>query len=94
MEKEKKKDKKTSEQLMMMIKKLHDQKNVLAERLLMLKRSEFFSPSFIDIKNKDKSSYDWEFLHYENVGILHVLTQKQDAEKKKEAYDFEGKYAL
>ena len=76
MEREKKKNQKTSEQMMMIIKKLHDQKNLLAERLLMLKRSELFSGSFIDIKTKDPGAYSREFLHYENVGILHVLTNK------------------
>jgi hypothetical protein len=94
MEKEKNKDKTTSEQLMMVIKKLQEQKNTLAERLLMLKRSEVFNGSFIDLTSHNRKNYKWEHLHYENVGILHVLTNKEEEKDNKPTYDFEGKYAL
>jgi len=93
MEREKNKDKTTSEQLMQVIQKLQEQKNTLAERLLMLKRSEILNSSFVNLTKGNRKNYKWEHLHYENVGILHVLTNKEE-DKDKPTYDFEGKYAL
>ena len=93
MEKQKNMDKTASENLMNMIKMLQDQKKLLAERLVVARKLEMFQSGFLDLDKKDKK-FKWEHIHYENVGILQVLTNDKLGNEKKIEYDFEGKYAL
>ena len=93
MEKEKNMDKNASQNLLKIIQNLQDQKNLLAERLVLLKKYENYPSGVVDLTKTTKEKLKREHLHYGNVGILHVLTTENEKDTKL-TYDFEGKYAL
>ena len=93
METQKNTEKTTSENLLNKIKVLQDQKKLLAERLIVAKKLEIFQSSFLDLDKKDQK-FKWEHVHFENVGILQVLTNEKFVNEKKIQYDFEGNYAF
>lgn len=75
MEKENSEDKTRSQNLLNIIEKLQEQKNLIEERLNLAKKTEIFNKKpnlIINIKKKNNFDILGDYIHLKNIGILHV----------------------
>jgi hypothetical protein len=75
MEKEKSEDQSKSQNLLNIIEKLQEQKNLIEERLLLAKKTESFNEKTRAkevLKSRKLRSQLGDYIHLVNVGVLHV----------------------
>lgn len=76
MEKEKSEDRSRSQNLLGVIEKLQEQKNLIEERLVLAKKAESFNEKFrakeVLISRKLRNRIG-DYVHFPNVGVLHVF---------------------
>ena len=80
MELEKNEDKSRSQNLLNIIEKLQEQKNFIEERLILAKKAEFFNENSRVkevLKSKKLRNHMGDYIHYKNIGILHVKNLKK-----------------
>lgn len=96
MEKEKNEDKSRSQNLLNIIESLQQQKMMMEERLIIAKKAEKFNEKNrvkeVLVRKKLKNHVG-DYIHYKNIGILHVFSYQDDA-KTELKFDSQGKYAL
>ena len=79
MEKEKIDNKSKSEELLSVIQKLQEQKGLIEHRLAIAKNTENFNKNGVEeiraIKQKKNENIFGDYIHVNNVGIIHVNIQ-------------------
>jgi len=76
MEKEKSEDQSRSQNLLNIIEKLQEQKNLIEERLLLVKKTESFNEKTRAkevLKSQKLRNKIGDYIHFNHVGVLHVI---------------------